>query len=497
MIDGGVFLGFDRTLGAGMQPSALRRRLSECGISRALAISFQAIHHDFRAGNDATLAICQESDGCLLPMATVKSAAYDCTASYMRELKQAGFLGLALFPHLQYVSWSQASLRRTAEDAVAAGLILQAVVRDASELAAAEAALGDIDGPLLIRFMAGGGYNNVADILALGSRHEQLYFDVGTVTQSGGIPFLAERLGADRLYMATNAPLCYEAASTYLLAGASLSPRDCRMIESGTLAGLLDLAPTEDPPLREADASWRAFVERPKIDTHWHTGSWMLIEPRITPEQMSEEFDQYNYQKVISNSILALNHDLVSGNEQTAALIDHDPRVYGLVVISPREPELSLAEIEKYRDNPRFVGIKTIQDFYFMRLDDPGYAPMLAAISGTDWPIMAHLPGMAEAAARYPETGFVAAHSTWRYRELAALPNVWFDIATSTSFRHQTDIPALVELVGADRVIYSSDGQLMNAGWTLGKLRCCGLTEAQLEQIFMHTALLAFPRLAS
>jgi len=89
----------------------------------------------------------------------------------------------------------------------------------------------------------------------------------------------------------------------------------------------------------------------------------------------------------------------------------------------------------------------------------------------------------------------VAAHSTWRHHELVDMPNAWFDIATSTYLRTETDIGDLIAAVGADRVIYSSDGQLMNPAWTLGKLAGLDLDDDALDAIFRRTVLRAFPRL--
>jgi hypothetical protein len=169
-----------------------------------------------------------------------------------------------------------------------------------------------------------------------------------------------------------------------------------------------------------------------------------------------------------------------------------------LIVVNPRQAERSLAEIAKYSPDRRFVGLKTIQDFYGLRLDDPLYRPFVeAARELGDMPVMAHLPGMAEAARRAPDVGFIAAHSTWRHRELADLPNVWFDIATSTAVEAESDIADLVAAVGPERVLFSSDAPLMDPAWTLGKLALLDLPAEALEAIFRRTALTAFPRLGS
>jgi predicted TIM-barrel fold metal-dependent hydrolase len=129
-------------------------------------------------------------------------------------------------------------------------------------------------------------------------------------------------------------------------------------------------------------------------------------------------------------------------------------------------------------------------------LDASGYQRIFEHVrSLLDWPVMAHIPGMKEAATRFPDLHFICAHSTWDYRDLALLSNVWFDIATSTPLRDESDIAGLIEVVGAGRVLFSTDGQLINPAWTLGKLASLDLSEDDLDMIFLKNAVKAFPRL--
>ncbi len=279
----------------------------------------------------------------------------------------------------------------------------------------------------------------------------------------------------------------------FLAWAARLPEADRQAVLTGNLRRLFGLPPGRVAP----PPAWAPLLARPKIDTHWHTSGWNLIEPRLSPADLSAEFDAFGYRLVVSNSIRALNDDILAGNAETAALCAGDARVRGLVVVDPRRPAETLAELERWWPDRRFVGAKTIQDFYGLTLDDAAYAPILDWLARhPEWPLMAHLPGMAAAARAHPGLRFVAAHSTWRWRDLAPLPNVHFDIATSTALRAETDIAALIAGVGAERVVFSCDGQLMSPAWTLGKLASLDLDEATLETVLNRAALLAFPRLA-
>lgn len=492
MIDGGVFLGRDPTVEIGMETGELLDRLRRCGAVKALALSFRGVHFDWREGNAETLDVAARHPDVILPMATVNMLAFDVGAGLMTDFKQAGFKALALFAHPQGWSYGDYVFKAALGEASRASLPVQVGLKTREDLAKVAANAGNAT--VLVRWMRGSGYNTLPDVLAVARDCPQFVFDVGTISQSGGLERLVERVGADRLYLASNMPLALERAAYFMLRAARLSDADRRAIESGTLARILGIPPL--PAAREPE-DWARFKAWPKLDTHWHTSGWNIIEPRIGFDDLMVEFDTYNYRAVVNSSIRALNDDLVAGNAETLAFMQRDARVRGLVVINPLQPEKSIAELNKYRHNANFVGVKTIQDFYSMRLDDPAYFHIFDFVRDRmpGWPVMAHLPGMKEAAEAYPTVQFIAAHSTWNYKPLAPLKNVYFDIATSTPLRREADIADLCKTVGADRVIFSSDGQLMNPAWTLGKLASAGLPDATLAAIFERNALSAFPRL--
>ena len=494
MIDGGIFLDKDPSSGLGSDPAEVLARLERFGVTRALATSFKAIYFDEREGNELTAELCAASDGRLLPTATINMLGYDAGVDRLTQISKGPFLAAALFPTFQNWTWSDYVVEVFAKDCAKLDFPILAGVWNRQDLAAVARHVAPAGGKVLIRWMRGSGYNNIPDIIAVAQDHPNLCFDISTITQSGGIERLVERLGADRLFLASGSPLVAEGASYFMLEGARISHADRQMIQSGTLSKALGL--NADPEPAAEMHLWQTYRDVPKIDTHWHTSGWNIIEPRISFEAIAQDFDVFNYQIANSSSIRALNHDIVTGNAETKAFVEAEPRARGLIVVNPLEIETSIGEIEKYRDNPRFVGIKTIQDFYGKDLDDPSYLEIFAHLDNmSGWPIMAHLPGMDRLAQLKPHINFIAAHATWRYWDFADLKNVWFDIATSTADRRDADIKGMLARVGEDRIIFSCDGQLMNPAWTLGKLASADLPETALQKIFQENALDAFPRL--
>ena len=447
---------------------------------------------DTDEGNAATAAAAK-ADGRLVPMAVVNLIRYDPYANAVSSLKQRGFRTVALFPGLVGWSLGRAAFPALAREAAESNMPLQLCLRDANDLYSAAEVLAGVEAPTMIRWMRGSGYVNTADLLAIARTCPSACFDVGSLTQRGAIDHMAERIGAGRLFVASGLPGAHGAAPWFLLAASELDDEARRMIGGGTLARLLDLP---EPTAAPAPRCFDELAGRPKIDTHWHTSGWNVIETRTSFDDLSAAFDRYNLTFALTSSIRALSDDLARGNEETSAFLDQEPRARGMIVVNPHEVDRSLAEIEKYRADPRFVGVKTIQDFYGLKLDSPPYRPILEYLRQyPDLPVMAHLPGMKEAAAGHSELQFVAAHSTWRHRELAHLPNVWFDIATSTPLVDESDIADLIDAVGVDRVLFSSDAPLIDPAFTLGKLALLALSEEDRENIFLSNAYLAFPRL--
>lgn len=492
-IDGGVFLGRDEATGRSATPERIISTLNRLGVEQALAASYRAIWFDAAEGNASTLATASASGGRLVPVAIINLSGFDPYAGTIVKLQKQGFRAVMLIAGIFGWTLANYAVRAVAREAADAGMPLQICLRDARDLALAAEAAGPPGGPAMIRWMRGGGYMVVPDLLAIAREFRNILLDVGTITQRGVLDHMASRLGPERLFIASNMPQSHAAAAWFTFAASGLDEKAKRLIGGGNLARMLDLPV---PGAAPRSAMFEQLAARPKIDTHWHTSGWNVIETKISFDDLSAAIGRYNFRAVVTSSIRALSDDLESGNRETKDFLDREPRARGLIVVNPLQRERSLAEIEKWRLDPRFVGVKTIQDFYGLSLDSPHYRPILNRLADLpDLPLMAHLPGMMEAATAHPRVQFVAAHSTWRHRELAHLPNVWYDIATSTALEHESDIADLIAAVGSERVIFSSDAPLMDPAWTLGKLALLDLAPGALEDILNRNALRAFPRL--
>lgn len=499
MIDGGVFLGRNPVTGAALEPEQLIAFMNRYSIASAVAAHYKSIFFDYKEGNQDLLRIAKKYPSRIIPAAVINPNGFDMAndAAYIPGLRKAGFriLGFYKTPRYYEVDFSNFLLRGIAEKAAKAGLIIQLGIENAADLSKICDHFGHLKSPVLIRFMNGRGYPVLAETIHAVQSHPHFLFDAGSFTSSGTIAHLAGTLGAKRLYFSSNIPEAFPFTSHGLLQTSGAGEGALRQICGGTLAKTLSVKTPKINP-RPMGTYLEDSFSLPKIDTHWHTGGWNLLEPLKKFEDFEPELKRFNIRKIIVSSIRALNYDVAEGNRSVFELAGKNPRVYGLVVVDPTRLDMTLAEIKKYAKHPKCVGVKTIQDFYGLDLDHDNYRPILESAEKHRLTVMAHIPGLLNAARRCPRLTFVCAHSTHgRVSPMYGTPNIYFDIATSHHDPVETGFEQFFEKAGIDRILFSSDGPLISPAWTLGKLAGFDLTQGAQEKIFRQNALRAFPRL--
>ncbi len=490
-MDGGSFFGTDRASGRRMPPSELKRRLQRCGATRALVTSISGLQYDAAAGNAETLRLCA-GDPFFVPIAVAAPMAY---AGDIGPLRQQGFRAVGAFPHWpgHGGDFDDIALRHIAAAAAEQGLPLFLGLSQRTDFAKVARNLAPAGGRIALRWMRGSGYSALAEAMAVARDWPNILIDAGMAPQTGGIELLTKTLGAERLFIAANAPYAYEACPYFLAQSARISETERQMILDGTLARLLDLPATK----QAAPAGYTELITAPKIDTLYNIGSFDTIEPEAGDDAVAESVGRFHAEIAILSSMRAIFDDMQAGNAETAAFLDRCPGARGLIAIDPMNHEATFTEIDRYAGDPRFIGIKTIQDdAHGLGLDDARYAPILDRIDRMPgWTVMAHPTGIGAAARKHPDITFVSEHGTWRHRENADIQNMMFDICTSTPLLAQSDIPDLIDRVGAGRVLYASDAPLMSPAFTLGKLASLELGAGHLRAILRDNALRAFPRL--
>ncbi len=505
LLDGGSFAGLDLATGHDWPVESVVADFDRRGVASGLVASWRSLYQDLDVGNRQAAEWGARFPDRVIPLAVVHPAYYgEDPDALMRRLRhELGFRAVALFSTPSYypVDWTAPSVRRLGQAAADAGLALQAGIANDGDLGGVLRAWGDLPTPIMVRWMAGHRYKYVASEIAAAAECRNLLLDTSNLCSTGALTHLVRRIGADRLFLAGNAPHAIPDCAHAIFDAADLTAAEREQIGGGNLRRALglsvDTTVTSASSRAPATRAMAALVSRPKVDIHWHPDHWNLGEPALAPQEQQATLDRFGVERVVMFSIRALNDDLIAGNAFTEHCIDRDSRAFGMIVIDPMRPGQSREAIARWSGHPRFVGLKTIQDVAGIGLDDPAYRPYLDSAERMGFPVLAHLTGMAEAARRHPGVQFIAAHGNWgRARHLGDVPNINFDFSTGHANRHETQLARFIEAVGVERVLFGSDAQLVSPAWSLAKLAAAELDEGALERVLRRNAYRLFPRLA-
>jgi len=502
MWDGGLFIGRNVATGVELSADKIQNTFATYGIESAICSSYKSIYFDFREGNQDVLDLSKRNPGRVVPSLIIPpvSLSPSTVSAYLKDCYQQGarVLGFYHSPKYYEVPFDCYAVRGLAKEAAKQGYCLQFGLTQVEELSKIADLYGSLECPILIRWMTGRTYKHLTEVISVHNQFKNFYVDVGSVVNAGGIRLLVEECGSERLYAASNIPEALFYPTRFIQEVAEIKDSDRQNILGKNLARIFNAKASETTAQLSKDGQerWERLKKFKKIDTHVHLDGWNILEPEIAPQFILKHFENLNYQKVIIIPVRALNDDLVLANAKTQEVLSEYDEFFGMIVVDPLRPEDSIQAIEAYSKNQKFVGLKSIQDLSGILLDDAIYDVFFEAAEKYKLPVMAHIPGMLEAAKKHPGTNFLCAHSNWgRIKHFVPQKNIYFDIATSHADTNESRLDLLIEKAGVERIIYSCDAQLIHPAWTLGKLASYEISDKDLEKIFYQNAKALFPRI--
>ncbi|HEY2793265.1 MAG TPA: amidohydrolase family protein [Micromonosporaceae bacterium] len=246
------------------------------------------------------------------------------------------------------------------------------------------------------------------------------------------------------------------------------------------------------------------------IDAHAHAGPYSLFFiPRNSAGEMVDVMDRCGVRTAIVSTNLGIQLDAAAGNRQTAGIVDAYPgRMYGYIVINPwQDPE---AEIARWQDDPRFVGIKIHPDLHHYRITDARYGAVWEFAERTGRPVLTHtwlgseyddLAQVAAVAQRHPLAQIIAGHAGVRREgvdDAIALarehPGVHLEICGSHG--HGAIIARMVDELGSSRVLYGSDFPFIDMRTSLGRVIFAGLSRSDTAMVLGGNIIKLIPQLA-
>lgn len=211
------------------------------------------------------------------------------------------------------------------------------------------------------------------------------------------------------------------------------------------------------------------------IDVHCYYGGFGFPTSAPSLAEILATMRERGVEKAILMSSKSIQYDFVEGNAEVAAAIAPHANLYGYVYINMHYPELSLAEMARYLNTDKFVGVKYNGEYsrsaacseenrhVFDLLEKHYRKPLLLH----SWGLAEHgnamaysLPSQAlELARQHPELTIIMGHMggpEWpsAIRASQQAPNLYMDMQSSYADRDK--IGAAVRELGPEKVLFGS-----------------------------------------
>ena len=238
--------------------------------------------------------------------------------------------------------------------------------------------------------------------------------------------------------------------------------------------------------LREKALAGESLRDTLIVDWHVHLGRWTASFLPCADDQMLAAMDRVGVSKICVNGIIY--SDVREGNDRAADLARRFPdRVVPFASLNPYQGDM-IEELQRCIDlGMRGVKVHSmVQGTHSPNILDASYGWNrvweLCAKAGL--PVLAHGVVTDDDIRRHPQTIFVIAHGTGahdRLRRLRDCPNVYADTAWTQN--KVWSLPALVEILGPERILWGTDAPLDDFAQRLGIVLDSGLSEADQAKI--------------
>lgn len=224
------------------------------------------------------------------------------------------------------------------------------------------------------------------------------------------------------------------------------------------------------------------------LDAHGHVGRWPdFLIPDPTAAGLVETMDRTGVTAMGISDLLAVGPDAVAGNRLALETAARYPGRFGVwQVYNPHQRN-------PLTDGPDIWGVKIHPDVHQVRVDDPSYEPVwelgvpVLSHGQTDSP-WSDPAQFATVAARHPGVPLIMGHAgLWQhgFRRAAALaadhPQLFLEVCGSRITGRW--IAVLVDLLGADRVLFGSDACFLDLRIGLGRVMLAPLSEPDRAQV--------------
>lgn len=217
--------------------------------------------------------------------------------------------------------------------------------------------------------------------------------------------------------------------------------------------------------------AWDSRADYLIVDAHAHLGAWGKFRiPCPDADAAVRTLDKCGIACACVSHNLALGADWRAGNQQTLAAVERYPgRIAGYCVVNPHAAAGQVeAELRRVLSHPGMCGLKFHTDLHAYPFSGPGYEPAMEYAHAHRLPVLTHgwesPQALERVASRFSGARFILAHAgaAWNGRSedlnlrvAKETSNVWVDICGSVG--HYGILPALVELLGPEKILWGTD----------------------------------------
>ena len=471
-------------------------QMEKTGVDVAAVTSLRGLNADARKGNDHLFAAAA-GDGRLIPIGVVgpKAATADLP-SLVSDCVENGAAGLA-FHVPPNTSLSSLASRKAFAVMARPGLPLVACSLTQSGLPTQLAEMtAQLECPL---FLAGSFYYLFEELLAVLEEHDHVYVDCSWVPTPGGIELLVARGGPDRVLFGSGATLRPMQPALNLVLDAELDDGTKRKMLAGNALRLfgrsdqaerLEATPQPLPSVK--------VPSTPAIDVHNHFGEIPAMSASKRDVEAIEHFARRSgLEYSVCSSYFAYYDDLDAGNREMLQKIEGKPGLLGSPVINPTHLEASIRWLDMFAENDRLAHATITPDTVldrggsedYMRLFEeaarrgvpiflngpnwdftrlpryyagPGYAPFIRGGSAAD------VEMLREVGRRHPDLPIILGHGLGEdgIRLAGETPNIYLEL--SGTYPYRDVLRRAIDTVGADRVVFGTDMDLILPSFALG-----------------------------
>lgn len=470
--------------------ATLRQVMDATGVAAALTLSLRGAYDDHVAGNRETLATCI-ADQRLVPVATINPLRGVGLADDIAAIAAGGFRAVRFFCGDWGQDWSAGSFafRRILRELAPLRLPLLAPAGGTRQVTELVRAASDAGLPLILLEPS---YDVLAEVSHAIVAHEHIYLDTARLAMPNAIETLLEEIPIERILYGSGAPLYAPQASMNVVFRAALNDEERALILHGNAERLFRL----DPPVAPARPAQARHYAGKIIDVHAHLHADSYRFP-IRASGLATalvDCDHYRIETMIASSSVGIFYDMEAGNAEMRGLIEDTPRFRGYVVVNANHLERSCAEMDRYYQHPSFVGAKIHCEYSQQPTGGEPMRALFAEIAKRGRPVKIHNDGpgwqyaIRDLARAHPQLPIIVAHGGPRGTGaiVAECPNVYLEFCSSRAVRGV--IPDALAAVGAGRLMYGSDQDLLHPGFVLGTYHDAGLAPDVEERVMYSNA---------